>query len=90
VSEDEPGPWPVLLSETAGDMLADPALPGAVFSAVVALTVAIAQNPWLEGSQGLEDDPDWREILIPHGYGIAEYRINRADRNVILTRIVAF
>jgi hypothetical protein len=90
VSEDDPGLWPVLLSEAVGDMLADPALSAARFSAVVALTVAIAQDPWLDGSQGLEDDPDWREILIPHGYGIAEYRINQADHTVILTRIVPF
>lgn len=39
---------------------------------------------------GLEDDPDWREILIPRGHGIAEYRINRPAHNVILTRIVPF
>jgi hypothetical protein len=90
VSEDDPGLWPVLLSEAVGDMLADPALSAARFSAVAALTVAIAQDPWLDGSQGLEDDPDWREILIPHGYGIAEYRVNRADQTVILTRIVPF
>jgi len=90
VSEDDPGLWPVLVSEAVGDMLADPALPAAVFSAVAALTVAIAQDPWLEGSQGLEGDPDWREILIPHGYGIAEYYINRASHTVIVTRIVPF
>ena len=41
-------------------MLADPALPAA-------LTVAIAHDPWPEGSHGLQDDPDWREILIPAG-----------------------
>jgi hypothetical protein len=35
-------------------------------------------------------DPDWREILIPDGHGIAEYRINQADHQVILTRIVVF
>jgi hypothetical protein len=90
VSEDDPGLWPVLLSQTVGDMLADPALPAAMFSAVASLTVAIAQDPWLPGSSGLEDDPDWREVLIPHGYGIAEYRINPAGHNVILTRIVPF
>jgi hypothetical protein len=50
--------------------------------------VAIAQDPRLDGSHGLEDDPDWREILIPHAYGIAGYRTNQADHTVILTRIV--
>jgi hypothetical protein len=35
-------------------------------------------------------DADWREILIPEGHGIAEYRINRAHHEVILTRIVLF
>jgi hypothetical protein len=90
VSDDDPGLWPVLVSETVGDMLADPALSAELFSVVVALTVAIAQDPWLDGSQHLDDDPDWREILIPRGHGIAEYRINRAAHNVILTRIVLF
>ena len=64
MSEGDPGLWPVLLSEAVGDMLADPALSAERFSAVAALTVAIAQDPWLDGSQGLEDDPDWREVLI--------------------------
>lgn len=36
----------------------------------------------------LEEDPDWREILIPDGHGIAEYRINRPDHEVLLIRIV--
>jgi hypothetical protein len=90
VTEDDPGLWPVLLSQTVANMLGDPALSAALFSAVAALTVAICQNPWLEDSRGLEDDPDWREILIPHGFGIAEYRINRAGHNAILTRIVPF
>jgi hypothetical protein len=35
-------------------------------------------------------DPDWREILIPDDYSTAEYRINLADYEVILTRIVIF
>jgi hypothetical protein len=37
--------------------------------------LAICENPWLEGSNRVENDPDWREILIPDGHGIAEYRI---------------
>jgi len=90
VSEDDPDLWPVLLSDVVGDVLADPRVSAEVFSAVVALTVAIAEDPWLPGSNGLEDDPAWREVLIPHGYGIAEYRINTAGHHVILTRIVLF
>lgn len=90
MSEEQPDLWPVHLSQVVGDALADPALSAAIFSAVAALTVAIAGAPWLEDSQNLEDDPDWREILIPHGYGIAEYRINQASHTVILTRIVIF
>ena len=60
MSDDDLGLWPVLVSESVGDMLADPALSAELFSVVVALTVAIARDPWLDGSQGLEDDPDWR------------------------------
>jgi len=90
VSDEGADLWPVFPSEVVGDMLADPALSADRFSAVVELTVAICQDPWLAGSNGLEGDPDWREILIPHGFGIAEYWINRADHNVILTRIVPF
>ncbi len=90
MSEDHPDLWPVLLSEVVGEVLADPAVPAEVFSAVVALTVAIAEDPWLAGSSALEEDPAWREVLIPHGYGIAEYRINMAGQHVILTRIVLF
>ncbi|MDF2706379.1 MAG: hypothetical protein K0R62_2031 [Nonomuraea muscovyensis] len=35
-------------------------------------------------------DPDWREILIPKGYGSAEYRIDRKKQQVLLTRLVLF
>lgn len=91
MTEDDRGLWPVLPSEAVGDTLADPAVPAAVFSAVAALTVEIAQDPWLPGSHPLERGPGWREILIrgPGGitYGIAEYYINEAAHNVILTRI---
>ncbi|TJZ92745.1 hypothetical protein [Actinacidiphila oryziradicis] len=49
--------WPVLPSDAVGATLADPALPGELFGAVVALTVAIAEDPWLKGSTPLEGDP---------------------------------
>lgn len=88
---DEPrGLWPVVPSEAVGEALADPALSAGLFSAVVALTVSIAEDPWLKGSMPLEGDDDWREVLIPGGRGIAEYRINQDTREVILTRIVPF
>ncbi|WP_218038497.1 hypothetical protein [Acrocarpospora pleiomorpha] len=54
------------------------------------MTVAICEDPWLPGSDQVGMDPDWREILIPKGYGIAEYRISRKDHHVVLTRIVLF
>ncbi len=90
MSDDEADLWPVLQSEIVGDTLSDPDVSPELFSVVAALTVAICQNPWLEGSNSVEDDQDWREILIPDGHGIAEYRINRAYHEVILTRIVLF
>lgn len=82
--------WPVEVSGTVSDTLADPSVSADVFSTVVALTVAICENPWLDGSNQVGSDPDWREILIPRGLGIAEYRINRNDHSAILTRIVLF
>jgi hypothetical protein len=90
VSDDEADFWPVLPSEIVEDTLSDLDVSPTLFSVVAALTVAICENPWLEGSNRVENDPDWREILIPDGHGIAEYRINRAIHEVILTRIVLF
>jgi hypothetical protein len=90
VSDEEANLWPVVPSEMVSDTLADPKVSPEVFSVVAALTVEIRENPWLAGSDHLGEDPDWREIIIPKGYGIAEYRINRADHNVTLTRIVLF
>jgi hypothetical protein len=92
VTDDDPGLWPVLPSETVANTLADLVVPAAVFSAVAALTVEIAQDPWLAGSQELERGPGWREVLIRGQggatYGIAEYYINEDDHQVILTRVV--
>jgi hypothetical protein len=88
--EGEEDLWPVHPSEIVAETLADPNVSALVFSAVAALTVAIYEDPWLPESNHLGADPDWREILIPKGYGIAEYRINRDHRNVILTRIILF
>jgi len=72
------------------DTLSDLDVSPTLFSVVAALTVAICENPWLEESNRVDNDPDWREILIPDGHGIAEYRINRASHEAILTRIVFF
>ena len=74
------------MDDTLSDLDVSPTL----FSVVAALTVAICENPWLEESNRVDNDPDWREILIPDGHGIAEYRINRASHEAILTRIVFF
>ncbi|MER6001478.1 hypothetical protein ACIHFD_53635 [Nonomuraea sp. NPDC051941] len=82
--------WPVVPSEIVADTLADPSVSAEVFSTVAALTVAICEDPWLAGSEQVGADLDWREILIPKGYGIAEYRIDRKNQQVILTRIVLF
>ena len=90
MSDDEADLWPVRPSEIVDNTLSDPEVSPELFSVVAALTVALCANPWLEGSNSVENDPDWREILIPDGHGIAEYRINRTSHEVILTRIVLF
>ncbi|WP_445520996.1 hypothetical protein [Streptomyces sp. NEAU-174] len=88
---DEPrGLWPVAPSEAVGETLADPGLSAGLFSAVVALTVSIAEDPWLKGSAPLEGDDGWREVLIPSGRCIAEYRITQDAHEVIINRIVSF
>jgi len=60
------------------------------FAKIVALTVAIAQDPWLPGSRTAEQGEPWRTVPIPEGGGIVEYAINEADHRVILTRIFPF
>ncbi|MFB9964677.1 hypothetical protein ACFFOP_19025 [Sinosporangium siamense] len=72
------------------ETLADPSISADVFSTVVALTVSICENPWLLGSGQASMDPDLREILIPKGHGIAEYRSDRKHQRVLLTRLVLF
>ena len=70
--DDEEDIWPVEPSEAAADVLADPALPVEMFSAIVALTVAIAENPWLAGSREVEPGSMMRTLPIPRGGGIIE------------------
>jgi len=82
--------WPVEPSEAAADVLADPALPVEMFSTIVALTVAIAEDPWLAGSREVEPGSTWRTLPIPRGGGIVEYVIIEDEHRVILTRIVPF
>ncbi|MDH6113408.1 hypothetical protein P3T36_001713 [Kitasatospora sp. MAP12-15] len=89
MSEDEDGDlWPVEPSEAVQDALSDPALPVDLFSAVVALTVAIAEDPWLPASTARDSAGDWRRLPIPHGRGLVEYVIDRHRHVVLLTRII--
>lgn len=89
MSDDDDDLWPVEASQAAQDVLADPSLSADLFSAIVALTVAIAENPWLDGSTARDAAGDWRTLPIPHGRGLVEYVIREADHRVLLTRIVA-
>ncbi|MGW2545246.1 hypothetical protein ACWC5I_31310 [Kitasatospora sp. NPDC001574] len=59
-----------------------------MFSAIVALTVAIAENPWLEASTARDNAGDWRRLPIPHGRGLVEYVIDTDNHLVRLTRII--
>ena len=89
MSDEEPdGLWPVEPSEAVQDALSDPALAVDLFSAIVALTVAIAENPWLEASTARDNVGDWRRLPIPHGRGLVEYVIDADNHLVRLTRII--
>ncbi|WP_219471884.1 hypothetical protein [Nonomuraea rhizosphaerae] len=90
MNEDDGDLWPVVPSELVSETLSDMSVSAETFSTVVALTVALCEDPWLIGSEQVGSDPDWREVLIPKGYGIAEYRIDRKNQQVVLTRIVLF
>jgi hypothetical protein len=80
--------WPVEPSEAVQDTLADPKLPVELFSAIVALTVAIAEDPWLPQSTARDNAGDWRRLPIPHGRGLVEYVIDTDNHVVRLTRII--
>ena len=58
MSDDEADLWPVIPSEVVGDTLSDPDVSPKLFSVVAALTVAICENPWLEGSNSVGDGAD--------------------------------
>ncbi|MER5641892.1 hypothetical protein ABT095_33770 [Kitasatospora sp. NPDC002227] len=80
--------WPVEASDAVQDALEDPALSAELFSAVVALTVAIAEDPWLENSTARDSAGDWRRLPIPGGRGLVEYVIDEKNHAVRLTRII--
>jgi hypothetical protein len=88
VSED--GLWPVMPSEAVAEALADPSLPVTLFSKIVALTVAIAEDPWLAGSSPALQGGGWRTVPIADGGGLVEYLVNEYEHTVILTRIAPF
>ncbi|MGA5823545.1 hypothetical protein ACPC54_37480 [Kitasatospora sp. NPDC094028] len=89
MSNEEPDDlWPVLPSEAVQDALSDPGLPVELFSAIVALTVAIAENPWLPESSARDSAGDWRRLPIPHGRGLVEYVIDTDNHLVRLTRVI--
>ncbi|MEV7602957.1 hypothetical protein AB0O91_36885 [Kitasatospora sp. NPDC089797] len=87
---DEDELWPVIPSETVADALADPALPAVLFSRIVALTVDISEDPWLENSRPAAQGGPWRTLPIPGGGGIVEYRVDVERHQVVLTRIFPF
>lgn len=80
--------WPVEASEAVQDALEDPALSAELFSAVVALTVAIAKDPWPADSTARDSVGDWRRLPIPGGRGLVEYVIDEQNHTVRLTRII--
>lgn len=82
--------WPVEPSAAVADALADPGLAVALFSKIVALTVAIAEDPWMESSAEAAQGGHWRTVPIPDGGGIAEYVIDEEGHRVVLTRIFPF
>ncbi|WP_327071871.1 hypothetical protein [Kitasatospora sp. NBC_01302] len=89
MSEEEPDDlWPVEPSEAVQDVLSDPNLSVDLFSAIVALTVAIAEDPWLEASTARDSAGDWRRLPIPHGRGLVEYVIDAGNHVVRLTRVI--
>ncbi|MEU2856485.1 hypothetical protein [Streptomyces syringium] len=61
-----------------------------LFSAIVALTVAIAEDPWVTTSSPADQGGHWRTISIPDGGGIAEYLIIPAEHSILLTRVTPF
>ncbi|MFJ6747431.1 hypothetical protein ACIQNI_04405 [Streptomyces sp. NPDC091266] len=82
--------WPVEPSTAVAETLADPALPVELFSKIVALTMAIAEDPWLDSSEPALQGGAWRTVPIPDGGGIAEYLIKTEEHSVLLTRIFPF
>lgn len=90
--DEEPEGWPCVASPRVTDLLSDPLLPAEVFSAIVALTVAINETRGMvPGSTASETWPQQRRIPLgaDGSLGLAEYVI-AADADppqIVLTRI---
>lgn len=56
--------WPVEPSEAIQDMLTDPKLPVVLFSAIVALTVEVVEDPWLPDNTARDSAGEWRRLPI--------------------------
>ncbi|MFE9900941.1 hypothetical protein [Streptomyces achromogenes] len=64
--------------------------PVELFSAIVALTVEIVEDPWLPDSTARDSAGDWRRLPIPHGRGLFEYVIDTNHHHVVrLTRLTS-
>ncbi|MCB5170250.1 hypothetical protein LG634_36310 [Streptomyces bambusae] len=92
MSDAEAEGWPCLLSEEVSRILVDPLLDGRVFSAVVALTVAINETRGeVPGHTASDKWPELRRIPVGRdgSLGLAEYVVAaRAEEpHCVLTRI---
>lgn len=88
----EPEGWPCVLAEEVTELLKDPALPGEVFGAIVATTVAVSETRGLvPGSTASAKWPQQRRIPIgaDGALGIAEYVIvaGADPPHIVLTRV---
>jgi hypothetical protein len=89
---EEPEGLPCVLSEEVSALLMDPDLPGAVFGAVVAATVAINEHHGeVPGSSASAKWPQQRRMPLgaDGSLGIAEYVIvaDAEPQHIVLTRI---
>ncbi|GAA2965266.1 hypothetical protein [Kitasatospora cinereorecta] len=89
---EEPEGLPCVLSEEVTELLMDKALPGAVFAAIVAATVAINETRGqVPGSTASAKWPQQRRmpIGVDGSLGIAEYVIvaDADPPHIVLTRV---
>ncbi|WP_431043979.1 hypothetical protein ACQUSR_20180 [Streptomyces sp. P1-3] len=90
--DEEPEGWPCVLSEEASELLKDPALPGDVFSAIAAATVAINETRGMvPGSTASGKWPQQRRMPLgaDGALGVAEYVVvaDADSPHIVLTRI---